>query len=82
MAGSRHGHICEPRVQSSGRPQRVFYAFDPRRTAVLLVGRDKTGDNRFYKRFAPLADKLHNDHLHELKGEGLIEWADGISLMS
>ena len=33
-----------------------------------MVGRDKTGDDRFYKRFALLADKRHDDHLHELMG--------------
>ena len=63
----------ELRVQSSGRPLRVFHASDPRRTVVPLVSGDKTSYDRFYKCFAPLADKLHDNHLHELKGEGLIE---------
>jgi hypothetical protein len=27
------------------RPLRVLYAFDPRRTAILLIGGDKTGKN-------------------------------------
>ena len=62
----------ELRVQSSGRPVRVFYSFDPRRTAVLLIGGDKTGDDRFYKQFVPLADRLYDEHLKELKEEGLI----------
>ena len=73
VTGSRHGHMRELRVQSSGRPVRVFYAFDPRRTAVLLIGGDKTGDDRFYKRFVSLADGLYDEHLKELKEEGLIE---------
>jgi hypothetical protein len=30
IVGSRHTHMRELRVQSSGRPLRVFYAFDPR----------------------------------------------------
>lgn len=30
-------------VQSDGKPLRVFYAFDPRRRAILLIGGDKTG---------------------------------------
>ena len=51
----------------------MFFAFDPRRTAILLIGGDKTGDNRFYKRFVPLADRLYDDHLKELKDEGAIE---------
>ena len=73
VTGSRHGHMRELRVQSSGRPVRVFYAFDPRRTAVLLIGGHKTGDDRFYKQFVPLADRLYDEQLKELKEEGLIE---------
>jgi hypothetical protein len=33
--GSRHEHMRELRVQSRGNPLRIFYAFDPRRTAIL-----------------------------------------------
>ena len=47
-------------------------AFDPRRTAILPIGGDKTGDDRFYRRFAPLADRLHDEHVQELKDEGSI----------
>ena len=73
VEGTRHGHMRELRIQSGGRPIRVFYAFDPRRSAILLTGGDKTGDDRFYRRYVPLADKLYNEHLEELKREGLIE---------
>ena len=73
LGGSRHGHMRELRVQSGGRPIRVFYAFDPRRTAILLIGGDKTGDDRFYERFVPLADRLYDEHLKELKDEGSIQ---------
>ena len=62
----------ELRVQSGGRPLRIFYAFDPRRTAILLIGGDKTGDNRFYTRFVRRADELYDEHLAELRREGLI----------
>ena len=71
--GSRHRHMRELRVQSSGRPIRVFYAFDPRRSAILLIGGDKTGDDRFYERYVGLADALYDQHLEELRREGLIE---------
>jgi hypothetical protein len=40
--GSKHPHMLELRAQSGGRPLRVFYAFDPRTTAILLIGADKT----------------------------------------
>lgn len=73
IKGSRHGSLRELRIQSSGRPLRVFYAFDPRRIAILLFGSDKTGDNRFYERCIPIADSLFEDHLQQLRNEGLIK---------
>lgn len=69
ISGSRHARMRELRVQSGGRPLRVFYAFDPRRVAILLIGGDKTGDDRFYKRMIPVADDLYDAHLAELKKE-------------
>ena len=72
IAGSKHGHMRELRVQSGGRPIRIFYAFDPRRTAILLIGGDKTGDDRFYERMRPLADKLYDTYIDEIRKEGLI----------
>ena len=62
----------ELRTQSWGRPLRTLYAFDPRRCAILLIGGDKTGDDRFYEKMIPLADRLYDEHLKELKKEGLI----------
>jgi hypothetical protein len=62
----------ELRVQSAGEPLRIFYAFDPRRTAILLIGGNKAGDDRFYERLIPLADRLYDDYLDELRREGLI----------
>jgi hypothetical protein len=63
----------ELRIQSKGKPIRVFYAFDPRRTAILLIGGEKTGDNRFYETMIPIADRLYDDYLVEIKKEGLIK---------
>jgi hypothetical protein len=42
IEGSRHRRLRELRVQHRGRPFRILYAFDPGRTAVLLVGGDKS----------------------------------------
>jgi hypothetical protein len=50
---SKHDHMRELRVQHAGRPYRVLYAFDPRRTAILLIGGDKTGNERWYETFVP-----------------------------
>ncbi len=51
----------------------VLYAFGPRRTAILLMGGDKTGDDRWYQKFVPLADALYDRHLEELRG-GVDRW--------
>ena len=73
IRGSRHGVMRELRAQSAGRPLRVFYAFDPRRTSILLIGGDKTGNDRFYEEYVPVADSRYDEHLDELRKEGLIE---------
>jgi hypothetical protein len=62
----------ELRAQHGGQPLRAFYAFDPRRCAILLTGGDKTGDDRFYERMVPLADRLYDEHIETLRNEGLI----------
>ena len=60
----------ELRVQHGGDPYRVLYAFDPRRTAILLIGGNKSGDDRFYERMVPIADRIYDQHLEELKRGG------------
>jgi len=69
VVGSRHAHMRELRVQSGGRPIRVFYAFDPRRSAILLIGGDKTGNDRWYAEFVPRADKIYAEHLRQIEKE-------------
>jgi hypothetical protein len=46
--------------------------FNPRRSAILLIGGEKTGDDRWYEKFVPIADRLFEQHLLELKKEGSI----------
>lgn len=72
VKGSRHAHMRELRVQSGGRPLRILYAFDPRRVAILLLGGDKTADKRWYEEFVPIADRLYDKHIEDLKREGLL----------
>jgi hypothetical protein len=69
LKGSKHDHMRELRVQSGGTPVRIFYAFDPRRSAILLIGGDKTGDKRFYETMIPIADRLYDQYIEELKKE-------------
>ncbi len=71
VKGARYPNMRELRVQSQGRPLRIFYAFDPRRIAILLIGGDKTGltDERFYGTYIPTADRLYDEHLEAMRRE-------------
>jgi hypothetical protein len=72
IKGSRHSNMKELRTMHGRRHLRSFFAFDPRRTAILLLGGDKTGDKKFYDRMVPLADRLFDQYLAELRKEGLL----------
>jgi hypothetical protein len=74
ITSSMFAHMRELRTQHDGRPFRTLYAFDPRRAAILLIGGDKTGDDRWYEKNVPVADRLYEEHLRQLRKEGL---ADG-----
>ena len=66
--GSRHANMKE--LRPSGSAIRVFFAFDPRRMAILLIGGDKSGDPKFYRRVIPVADDLYDEHLIEIGEQG------------
>jgi hypothetical protein len=66
---SRHGAMRELRSQCQGRPLRTLYVFDLRRVAILLIGGDKTGNDRWYDVYVPLADKIYDQYLEELEDE-------------
>lgn len=57
--------LRELRIQHAGEPYRVLYAFDPKRNAVLLLGGNKTGDNRWYEVNVPRAERLFVSYLRE-----------------
>lgn len=59
--------LRELRIQHQGRPFRVFYAFDPKRQAVLLIGGDKTGQDTFYEQIVPLAEQIWKQYLAEFQ---------------
>jgi hypothetical protein len=71
VSGSAYANMKELRVQSAGRPIRIFFAFDPHRIAVLLVGGEKAGDPRFYDRMISIADALYAEHLADISNQGL-----------
>jgi hypothetical protein len=72
LKGSKHANLKELRVQCGGKPYRIFFAFDPRRVAIILIGGCKAGDQRFYARMIPVADKLYDVYVAELTKEGLL----------
>jgi len=44
-------------------------AFDPNRTALLLIGGDKTNDPKWYELFVPVADDLFAQHLKSIEAK-------------
>lgn len=70
---SSHTHMQEIRIQHAGKPYRILYALDPRRTAILLIGGNKTGNNRWYETYVPIADILYTQHIATLIKEELID---------
>jgi hypothetical protein len=70
---SKYGNMRELRIQHQGKPYRVLYAFDPRRVGILLLGGDKTGNDRWYDESVPRADRLYEAHLEALRTEGMTD---------
>lgn len=71
LKGAKFTNLKELIIQHAGDPYRVIFAFDPRRTAILLLGGRKT-DSRWYKTAIPEAEDIYKRYLEEIKGEGLI----------
>lgn len=60
--GSRHHNMKE--LRSIGGHLRMLFAFDPDRTAVVLLGGDKRGNwTDWYEENVPIADELYDEHL-------------------
>ena len=71
VKSSRHHNMKE--LRSFGGSLRALFCFDPRRTAIVLLGGDKTDDwVGWYDQNIPLADDLYDEYLDEIRKEGLI----------
>lgn len=69
VKGSRHSNMKELRPPATNI--RIFFAFDPRRIAILLIGGDKTNRwQEWYEENIPIADALYDEYLEELRKEG------------
>lgn len=64
LKGARYA-FRELRATAGRAELRVIYAFDPRRDAVLIIGGNKGGEPRFYRRIIPLAERIWGQYLAE-----------------
>lgn len=69
LKGSQHANMKELRFNWQKEVWRVAFAFDPKRTAVLLAAGNKGGvdEKRFYKQLIKTADRRFDGHLAALK---------------
>lgn len=67
----KHKNMKELKPPSSGSTEvRVLFAFDPLRSANLLLGGDKSGNwRKWYAANIPTADALYDDHLSKLAAD-------------
>lgn len=60
-------------LRPRGTYLRILFVFDPRRSAILLIGGNKERQwKRWYDRTIPIAERLYEEHLRELHEEGLL----------
>ena len=71
LKGSRHANMKELRFSADDGVWRLAFAFDPERSAILLVAGDKSGvsEKRFYKKLIATADDRFDVHLIALNKE-------------
>jgi hypothetical protein len=68
IQGSRLHNLKELRPRPGNL--RVLFIFDPWRSAILLVGGDKTNQwGEWYKRAIPAAERLYDEYLEERRRE-------------
>ena len=61
--------LRELRIQCAGHPYRILYAFDPQRNALLILGGDKTGNDRWHEENVPRAERIYEQYLKEIEEE-------------
>lgn len=69
LVGSKHANMKELRFDAGGGVWRVAFAFDPQRSALMLVAGDKSGvaQKRFYQMLIARADRRFDQHLAALE---------------
>ena len=68
LKGSKFHNLKELRPRSS--QIRLLFAFDPERSAIVLVAGDKTNYwNIWYRKNIPIAEERYAEHLQQMKGD-------------
>jgi len=71
IKGSRHSNMKE--LRSFGGHLRALFCFDPQRTAIILLGGDKSNDwSGWYVRNIPIADEMYDEYLKGLRENGML----------
>lgn len=72
LAHTRLSNLKE--LRPPGTFIRILFAFDPRRAAILLIGGNKQDRwSKWYREYIPIAERLYERYLDELRQEGLLE---------
>jgi hypothetical protein len=68
LQGSGYANMKELRFRADDGVWRVAFAFDPKRSAILLVAGDKSGTSQtlFYRRLIAKADARYKGHLERM----------------
>lgn len=69
LKSSKYKNLKELRIQIKRKVLRILFIFNVQRKIVLLVGGDKKGDKRYYKRMIPIAEKLYEKYLKQWSNE-------------
>jgi hypothetical protein len=64
LKGSKHSNMKELRFDADDGAWRIAFSFDSKRSAILLVGGDKSGvsQDRFYRNLIEIADRRFDRH--------------------
>lgn len=67
LKGSLYPNMKELRIQHAGRAIRAFFAFDPKRQAIILCAGDKSNNKQFYQTMIRIADDQFNLYLASIE---------------
>ncbi len=65
IRGTRVHDLRELRAEIRAKPIRILYGFDTLRQAVVILGGDKGGDDRWYEKHVPEAERLMTEYLRD-----------------